>query len=228
MLVGCVALSLAELCSAIPSMGGLYSFALRLGGPAYGPYAAWTTGWFSYIANIAGLTNSAQAAATLVVTIWKLNSEEWSPETQELRNIIYGFYSLLIVIVGLVNIFGEQLLPTISQWSSYFLILGTLLIALWPLIAAPTLQPADFVFITFQNATGWDSNIIVALIGLLPAASSITGFDASSHIAEETTVSRTSASWSLVWTVIVGSVSGYFRGFPTLPHRAVFSIYQSR
>jgi len=105
----------------------------------------------------------------------------------------------------------RTLAPPISQWTSYFVMIGTIIIAIWPLITAPTLQSASFVFVTFQNYTGWDNNVIVALIGLLPAAWNIVGFDASSHIAEETAQSTTSASWSLVWTVVFGAIGGYFR-----------------
>ena len=33
--------SLAEICSAYPSMGALYYWAHRLGGPKWGPFASW-------------------------------------------------------------------------------------------------------------------------------------------------------------------------------------------
>ncbi|KAI9004975.1 amino acid permease-domain-containing protein [Hyaloraphidium curvatum] len=209
LLVGCVALSMAELCSAFPSMGGLYLFAYKLGGEKWGPFAAWNTAWMNYFANVAGLANACQGSAYLVLLMWEINSE-WSPEIQEFRNVEYGFYVLFLVLVACINIFGEHWLPMISQWTSYFVMIGTIIIAIWPLCTAPTLQSGSFVFLEFQNYTGWDSNVLVALIGLLPAAWNIVGFDASSHIAEETTASSTSASWSLVWTCVFGFVGGFF------------------
>jgi amino acid transporter len=40
-----VALSMAEICSAYPTSGGLYYWSYALAGPKWGPFAAWLTGW---------------------------------------------------------------------------------------------------------------------------------------------------------------------------------------
>ena len=40
-----VAASMAELCSSMPTSGGLYYAAAVLAPPGYGPFAAWITGW---------------------------------------------------------------------------------------------------------------------------------------------------------------------------------------
>lgn len=37
--------SLAEICGAYPTMGALYYWAYRLGGPEWGPFASWMSGW---------------------------------------------------------------------------------------------------------------------------------------------------------------------------------------
>ncbi|KAJ3337950.1 hypothetical protein HDU93_000274 [Gonapodya sp. JEL0774] len=211
LLVCTVALSMAELCSAMPTMGGLYNFAARLGGPKWGPYAAWNTAWFNYISNVAGLANAAQGSAYLLVVIRQLNSD-WVPEIEEMRHVEYGLYFGVVSVVALINIFGEDYLPSVAQFASYIIFLGTMVIAIYPLAyqGSANLASGEFVFITWQNGTGADSNVLVALIGLLPAAWNIVGFDASSHIAEETSDSTTSASTSLVFTVIAGAVGGFF------------------
>lgn len=41
----CVALSMAEICSAYPTSGALYFWSAKLAGPKYGPIASWVTGW---------------------------------------------------------------------------------------------------------------------------------------------------------------------------------------
>ncbi|KAJ3337951.1 hypothetical protein HDU93_000275 [Gonapodya sp. JEL0774] len=191
-------------------MGGLYNFAARLGGPKWGPYAAWNTAWFNYISNVAGLANAAQASAYLLTVIRQLNSD-WMPEDQELRNIEYVFYLVIVALVAVINIFGEDYLPTVAQFASYVIFIGSWVIAIYPLayVGSSNLASAEFVFITWQNYTGSESNVLVALIGLLPAAWNIVGFDASSHIAEETSESTTSASTSLVFTVIAGAIGGF-------------------
>ena len=47
-------------------------------------------------------------------------------------------------------------------------------------------QSASFVFTEFVNNTGWQSSLYVALIGLLLAQYTLTGYDASAHMTEET------------------------------------------
>ena len=40
-----VASSMAEICSAYPTSGGLYFWSFRLAGNKWGPFASWITGW---------------------------------------------------------------------------------------------------------------------------------------------------------------------------------------
>jgi amino acid transporter len=43
-----VGLSMAEICSAFPTSGGLYYWSARLSGHRWAPFASWITGWYSY------------------------------------------------------------------------------------------------------------------------------------------------------------------------------------
>lgn len=44
---GCMALSMAEICSAYPTSGGLYYWSAKLAGNDWAPFASWITGWFN-------------------------------------------------------------------------------------------------------------------------------------------------------------------------------------
>lgn len=44
-----VGLSMAEICSAYPTSGGLYYWGARLCGNEWGPFASWMTGWFNIV-----------------------------------------------------------------------------------------------------------------------------------------------------------------------------------
>lgn len=46
--VQCVAMSMAELCSSMPTSGGLYYAAAVLAPPGWGPLASWITGMRKY------------------------------------------------------------------------------------------------------------------------------------------------------------------------------------
>lgn len=41
-----VGLSMAEICSAFPTSGGLYFWSAKLSGSDWGPFASWITGWY--------------------------------------------------------------------------------------------------------------------------------------------------------------------------------------
>jgi amino acid transporter len=48
----CVALSMAEICSAYPTSGGLYYWSAKLAGKKWAPLASWVTGWYVHTAII--------------------------------------------------------------------------------------------------------------------------------------------------------------------------------
>ncbi|PON86999.1 Amino acid/polyamine transporter [Trema orientale] len=44
-----VGLSMAEICSAYPTSGGLYFWSAKLCGKRWGPFASWLTGWYVFL-----------------------------------------------------------------------------------------------------------------------------------------------------------------------------------
>lgn len=52
--IQCVAMSMAELCSSLPTSGGLYYASAVLAPPGWGPFAAWLTGWSNWLLYITG------------------------------------------------------------------------------------------------------------------------------------------------------------------------------
>src|ERR1700723_4353897 len=57
----CVAFSMSELASAMPTSGGIYYWASKLGGPAWG----WFTGWFNLIGLVAVTASVDYCPATV-------------------------------------------------------------------------------------------------------------------------------------------------------------------
>eukprot|EP01038_Epipyxis_sp_PR26KG_P007533 gene7533-10266_t len=58
--------SLAEICSAFPTMGALYYWSFRLGGDDWGRFSAWTSGWCNLIGQIAGVASGGYAGAEII------------------------------------------------------------------------------------------------------------------------------------------------------------------
>src|ERR1700735_2825946 len=61
-LILCVAFSMSELASAMPTAGGIYYWASKLGGPGWG----WFTGWFNLIGLVAVVASVDFAAANFL------------------------------------------------------------------------------------------------------------------------------------------------------------------
>jgi amino acid transporter len=70
-------------------------------------------------------------------------------------------------------------------------------------------QSASFVFGEFVNNTGWQSSLYVALIGLLLAQYTLTGFDASAHMTEETRDASRAGPRGIVMSIVVSVVAGW-------------------
>lgn len=51
-----VAIAMAEIVSAIPTSGGPYFWAALLAPPRWSPFAAWLTGWFNLLGQVAVTT----------------------------------------------------------------------------------------------------------------------------------------------------------------------------
>src|SRR5438445_1440155 len=58
-----VAFSMSELASAMPTAGGIYYWASKLGGPAWG----WFTGWFNLIGLVAVVASVVYVSATFLM-----------------------------------------------------------------------------------------------------------------------------------------------------------------
>ncbi|KAL9016578.1 MAG: hypothetical protein Q9185_006080 [Variospora sp. 1 TL-2023] len=111
-----------------------------------------------------------------------------------------GIFAALLVSQGIINSFGVHLLRYLNNTSILLHSVGISCFCIAVLAKAPTHQSAKFVFSTFYDGTGvegigWSiraSPAYVAACGVLMSQYTITGFDASAHLSEETR----NAQWS--------------------------------
>lgn len=126
---------------------------------------------------------------------------------------IIGIYAALLISHGLINTFGVKILKYLNNTSILLHSLGVSAFAIAVVAKAPTHQSAKFVFTTFNDGTGWSeraSPAYVACIGILMAQFTITGFDASAHLAEETKNAAWSSPIGVMTSVSVSFVFGFF------------------
>ena len=61
--IQCVAMGMAELCSSMPTSGGLYYASAVLAPPGWGPLAAWLTGWSNWLCQVTAAPSVNYACA---------------------------------------------------------------------------------------------------------------------------------------------------------------------
>lgn len=130
-----------------------------------------------------------------------------------------GIYAALLISHGTVNTFGVRILGYLNHSSIILHSIGVSCFAIAVLAKAPTHQSAKFVFATFYDGTGTDpapgwsvraSPAYVAACGILMSQYTITGFDASAHLSEETRNASWSAPLGVLTSIGVSSLFGFF------------------
>ncbi|KAI8806310.1 amino acid transporter [Cladochytrium replicatum] len=199
-----VAMSMAEICSAYPTSGGLYYFAAQL---SPSPESAALIR-YNLVGQVAVTAGISYACAALFATMISLLNPSFVPVPWQILLLYLG----VLVLQGLINTFGVKLIKILNDISVWWHILGTGVIIISVLALASTngkLQPASFVFTDFYNLSGFDSPVYVFFIGLLTAQFTFTGYDASAHMTEETKNAAVAGPVGIVMSVVISFVVGW-------------------
>lgn len=189
-----VAASMAELCSAYPTSGGMYHWAADLGGPAWG----WFTAWLNIFGLVAAQAGINYSCAQFVLPFLGVASSY--------RNLMLMF-GFILLTQGALNHWGVKLVAILNDLSVTVHIVGVLVVVAALLFLAPR-QPVEFLA-QAVNSNGRNPYWWAFVLGLLQAQWTYTGFDASAHLAEETEDPRRRAPWGIVLSVAVAGVVGY-------------------
>ena len=213
-LVLLVAFSMAELASAMPTAGGIYYWASKLGGPAWG----WFTGWFNLIGLVAVTASVDYAAATFLnstLSFYNLHLFGVNFATTSVQSALHHTFVLFILLLAIhatINIFSSHLVAMLTNVSVWWHVIGvTVIIVL--LVAVPSHhQSASFVFGHRNNASGFNHNMYwfyVLPLGFLLTMYTITGYDASAHISEETHDAAKAAPKGVWRSVFYSAIFGW-------------------
>ncbi|HZS42302.1 MAG TPA: amino acid permease [Polyangia bacterium] len=203
-----VASSLAELASAYPTAGALYHWASILGGPRVG----WWTAWFNLVGQVAVLAGVDYALAEFLAQMLGLGPAGEVLGLDVRRLEVLGLYAALLASHGILNHVGVRVVTVLNELSAWYHLAGTAVLVGALLWLAP-LRPASFLLRHFvaaeQGRTVPYAFWYAALVGLLQAQWTFTGYDASAHASEETVGAREAAPRGIVNSVIVSGVAGF-------------------
>lgn len=93
-------------------------------------------------------------------------------------------YWAVLVYAAAMNIWGSRMLPTANLLAGVLHVVGFVALIIVLGVMAPK-NTASFVFTEVTNSSGWSSDGVSWLIGLLSAVFPLLGYDAACHLAEE-------------------------------------------
>jgi amino acid transporter len=211
-----IAFCMAELVSAYPTAGGPYWWAAKLGGPGW----AWFTGWFNVIGLIAVVASVDYAAATFAGTLFNL----WSLDLGVINfadaaslSEIFVLFVLILALHALINIYSSHLVALFNNISVFWHVAGVAVIVLILVFGPDRHQSVDFVFTETINNSGFAGEgtgggmfwLYVLPLGFLLTMYTVTGYDASAHVAEETHEAEISAARGIWQSVFYSALIGW-------------------
>ena len=213
LLILTVAFSMSELASAMPTAGGIYYWASKLGGPAWG----WFTGWFNLIGLVAVSASVIYVSAYFLVTLLGLYNVNFifnfaSTNVHYSAHIVFAMFALIIIVHGLINVFSSHLVSIFTSISVWWHVIGVAVIIVILLAVPSHLQSFSFVFTKRLNNSGFGMGMFwfyVLPLGFLLTMYTITGYDASAHVSEETNDAAMSAPKGVWKSVFYSAVIGW-------------------
>ncbi len=198
-----VGLAMAEVCSSFPTAGGLYYWSAKLAKKNAAAWS-WFTGWFNFLGQVAVTAGIDFGAAFFLNAFLDL---QFGFDARPWHTIL--LFGLILLLHGALNQFGVRVVARLNDISVWWHIVGVLFIVGALVFVPDKHQSASFVFGHFVNNTGWGSTFYVALLGLLLAQYTFTGYDASAHMTEETHDAARSGPRGIVMSILVSLAAGW-------------------
>ncbi len=204
-----IGFTMSELVSAFPTSGGIYWWASKLGGARAGFY----TGWLNLIGLVAVTAGVSYGCATFI----DLTISTWSKSYADSYSLTRVFLIFLGVLVAasVLNIFSGHLMAILNNVSVWWHVFGAAAIVLALIFIPDHHQSIGYVFTERFNNSGFAHGstssfpfwFAIVPFGFLLTQYTITGFDASAHLSEETHAASNAAAKG-IWRSIAYSVLG--------------------
>lgn len=219
LMVTFVGLAMAEVCSSYPTAGGLYYWSAKLA-RRNGPAWAWFTGWFNLLGQVAITAGIDFGLSAFICAFMNI-----AFDVEITKIILVGTYTVVLAVHGLLNTFGVRLVALFNNVSVWWHVIGVAIVFALCLFVPDNHTPFSTIFnfsttegtgeVTgFINGTGFTngifgSTVYVFLIGLLLAQYTITGYDASAHMTEETHDADVAGPNGIWKSIVISVIFGY-------------------
>jgi amino acid transporter len=202
---------MSELVSAFPTSGGIYWWASKLGGPKAGYY----TGWLNLIGLLAIVASVAYGCATFFDLFASTISTSWADHYS--LNRVFIEFIVILAVASVINIFSSHLLAVINNVSVWWHVFGAAAVILVLIIVPGHHASLSTVATSRVNNTGLfggHTSGVGFIIYVLPLAAiltqyTITGYDASAHLSEETKSAADTAAKGMWRSIFYSAIGGW-------------------
>ncbi|KAJ7160934.1 amino acid permease [Mycena filopes] len=178
--------SIAEIVSAFPTCGGLYTASAQLTPVKYRAIVGWVVGWLNILGQVAGVSSTEFGLSGMILAAAVIGKDGDFEVTQ---GKVVGLFAGLLIVHGLLNSVATRHLARFTQYFVFVNLGATALIIIVLLATTPRseMHPASYVFGSggIANATGGWNTGLAFLFGLLSVQWTVKDYDATAHISEE-------------------------------------------
>ncbi|KAL7417927.1 APC amino acid permease [Mrakia frigida] len=200
--------SIAEIVSAYPTCGGVYSASAWLAPKKYRAIVGWVVGWLNLLGQVAGVASTEFGLATM---IWAAVLVARDGDFAVTPGMQYGLFAGLLVVHGFLNSLRTRDLALFTKGFVFINIGITFIIIICLLAMTPRadMQTASYVFTKVDNQSGYQSDGLAFLFGLLSVQWTMTDYDAVAHISFEVRRAAIAAPVALFTAVLGTGIIGW-------------------
>ncbi|EMD39635.1 hypothetical protein CERSUDRAFT_46371 [Gelatoporia subvermispora B] len=175
----CIAGSMAELASSMPTSAGLYYFSAKLAPEGYEALASWITGWANVTGQVTLVCSIDYTVAQMITTAIAVGTD---------GSIVLGAgptYGILLAILFVHGVICSAATKILARLNLFYGTLTPTIIALLVCSGDQKVSTKD-AFTMFENNTGWANGSTTALcVGTILIFSTSCIDDSAAHISEE-------------------------------------------
>lgn len=171
----CTCACMAEICSAYPTAGSVYTWATHLSPKQDAAFWSYWTGLFNWLGNASGDASFAWVFSTFLSSALSISGY------RALSNTTMVVIAIIILLIwSLINSTRIDKIGMLMSFAALLQLFATLsLIFVVLYMSTPPLNSTQHVFTTYNNDTGFRSHSYVFCISLLFPLFSFSGYEAS-------------------------------------------------
>ncbi|KAE9973205.1 hypothetical protein BLS_003726 [Venturia inaequalis] len=206
-LIQSVVFGMAELCSSMPTAGGLYYAAAVLAPEGWGPFASWCVGWSNFLGFATGPCSVNYAMASMVLAAAQILHEDYVVKQWH----TYLLFLSILLIQGGLTIQATKFLGHMNIIGTILNVIVLVVFIIWLPVASintPKFNDNKTVWVNMENGTEWPVGWSF-IMGFLSVIWTMSGYDTPFHLSEECSNANIAGPRAIVMTGQLGLYLGF-------------------